>query len=87
VALDHKRGWDLLIHRLVGDYAVLGAGEASFAPLKALDASPQDMEFLTNLFRGCIGGEMTEEEGRRLTIGFFCSKVRKTTRASAVVQA
>jgi type IV secretion system protein VirB4 len=69
VALDHKRGWDLLIHRLLGDYAVLGAGEASFAPLKALDGSPRNMEFLTDLFRGCIGGKMTEEEGRRLAIG------------------
>ncbi len=69
VALDHKRGWDLLIHRLHGDYAALGAGEAAFAPLKALDGSPRNMEFLTDLFRGCIGGKMTEEEGRRLSIG------------------
>jgi type IV secretion system protein VirB4 len=52
-----------------GDCAVLGAGEPHFAPLKALDASPRNMEFLTDLFRGCIGGVMTEEEGRRLAIG------------------
>ncbi len=69
VALDHKRGWDLLIHRMGGDYAVLGAGEPHFAPLKALDASPRNIEFLTDLIRGCIGGRMTEEEGRRLALG------------------
>jgi type IV secretion system protein VirB4 len=71
VALDHKRGWDLLIHRLGGDYAVLGAGEPHFAPLKALDAAPRNIEFLTELIRGCIGSDpgMTEEEGRRLALG------------------
>ncbi len=69
VALDHKRGWDLLIHRMGGDYAVLGAGEPHFAPLKALDAAPRNIEFLTDLIRGCIGGKMTEEEGRRLALG------------------
>jgi type IV secretion system protein VirB4 len=69
VALDHKRGWDLLIRRMGGDYAVLGAGESHFAPLKALEATPRNLEFLTDLIRGCIGGKMTEEEGRRLAIG------------------
>ena len=69
VALDHKRGWDLLIHRMGGDYAVLGAGEPHLAPLKALDAAPRNIEFLTELVRGCIGGKMTEEEGRRLALG------------------
>lgn len=69
VALDHKRGWDLLIREMGGDYAVLGAGEPNFAPLKALDASPRNMEFLNDLIRGCIGGSITEEEGRRLSIG------------------
>ena len=69
VALDHKRGWDLLIHRLGGDYAVLGAGEPHLAPLKALDASLRSLEFLSDLIRGCIGGRMTEEEGRRLALG------------------
>jgi type IV secretion system protein VirB4 len=69
VALDHKRGWNLLIHRMGGDYAVLGAGEPHFAPLRALDASPRNMEFLVELVRGCIGGAITEEEGRRLTLG------------------
>ena len=69
VALDHKRGWDLLIHRMGGDYAVLGAGEPHFAPLQALDGSSRNMEFLIDLIRGCIGGAMTEEEGRRLALG------------------
>ncbi len=67
--LDHKRGWYFLTRHMGGDYAVLGAGEPHFAPLKALDASPRNLEFLTDLFRGCIGGVMTEEEGRRLAIG------------------
>ncbi len=67
VALDHKRGWQFLIQRLGGTYAVLGAGRASLAPLKALDAQPHNIDFLTTLIRGCIGGEMTEEEGRRLS--------------------
>ena len=42
---------------------------AALAPLKALDASPRNIEFLTELIRGCIGGKMTEEEGRRLALG------------------
>lgn len=69
VALDHKRGWKFMIEHINGDYGVLGAGVPNFAPLKALDASPRNMEALTELYRGCIGGVMTEEEGRRLTIG------------------
>jgi type IV secretion system protein VirB4 len=69
VALDHKQGWSLMIRQMGGDYAVLGGGEPHFAPLKALDATPRNKEFLTDLIRGCIGGRMTEEEGRRLTLG------------------
>lgn len=69
IALDHKRGWKFMIERMGGPYSVLGAGEANFAPLKALDASPRNLEFLIAMFRGCIGGTMTEEEGRRLVIG------------------
>jgi type IV secretion system protein VirB4 len=69
VALDHKRGWKFLIGHLHGDYAVLGAGQPNFAPLKALDGSEGNIEFLTTLLRGCIGGTMTEEEGRRLALG------------------
>jgi type IV secretion system protein VirB4 len=69
VALDHKQGWRFLVDRMGGDYVVLGLGEPHFAPLKALDGSPRNVEFLTDLVRGCIGGEMTEEEGRRLSLG------------------
>jgi type IV secretion system protein VirB4 len=69
VALDHKQGWRFLFDRMGGDYAVLGAGEPHFAPLKALAPSPRNIEFLTDLLRGCIGGQMTEEEGRRLALG------------------
>lgn len=68
VALDHKQGWRFLIQRLGGIYAVLGAGRPSLAPLKALDAKPHNIDFLTTLIRGCIGGQMTEEEGRRLSV-------------------
>jgi type IV secretion system protein VirB4 len=69
VALDHKQGWRFMVDRMGGDYAVLGLGEPHFAPLKALDAAPRNIEFLTELLRGCIAGEMTEEEGRRLSLG------------------
>lgn len=67
-ALDHKRGWKFLFDELGGSYAVLGSGQPHLAPLKALDASPHNIDFLTTLLRGCIGGTMTEEEGRRLSI-------------------
>lgn len=78
VALDHKRGWDFLIHEMGGDYAVLGAGEANFAPLKALNGDPANMEFLTGLIRGCIGGTMTEEETRRLAVGLSIIMIMPT---------
>ena len=69
IALDHKRGWQFIIGKMGGDYAVLGGRRPNFAPLKALDTAPQNMEFLVDLIRGCIGGRMTEEEGRRLNVG------------------
>ncbi len=73
IALDHKRGWELLIRAMRGQYAVLGAGQPHFAPLKALDAAPRNIEFLTELLRGCIMIEsdeaLTPEEDRRLTLG------------------
>lgn len=73
IALDHKRGWELLIRAMGGEYAVLGAGQPHFAPLKALDASARNMEFLSELLRGCIlmegGGPLTPEEDRRLALG------------------
>jgi type IV secretion system protein VirB4 len=69
IALDHKRGWDHLIRRLGGDYDVLGGGRSVFAPLRALSDTPANREHLVDLYRGCIGGTMTEEEGRRLSVG------------------
>jgi type IV secretion system protein VirB4 len=73
IALDHKRGWELLIRSMNGAYAVLGAGQPSFAPLKALEPTPRNLEFLTELLRGCIlmgsGPDLTPEEDRRLALG------------------
>lgn len=73
IALDHKRGWEILIRGMGGGYAVLGQGRAHFAPLRALSNSPFNIEFLIELFRGCIrqGGwrDLTEEEDRRLALG------------------
>lgn len=69
VALDHKRGWKFLIQKMEGDYGELSNGQPLFAPLKGLDNSPNNMVALNELFRGCIAGTMTEEEGRRLHIG------------------
>jgi type IV secretion system protein VirB4 len=72
IALDHKRGWELLIRSMGGQYAVLGAGQPHFAPLKALEATPRSLEFLTELLRGCImmenGDPLTPEEDRRLAL-------------------
>ena len=72
IALDHKRGWEPLIRGMGGEYAVLGAGQPHFAPLKALDASPRNMDFLSELLRGCIrqdgGPALTPEEDRRLAL-------------------
>ena len=73
VNLDHKRGAHPLVLALGGSYSVLGAGEANFAPLKALDADALSLEFLTDLLRGCIRMEgwrpLTDEEDRRLALG------------------
>ena len=73
IALDHKRGWEMLFRAMGGDYAVLGGGQPNFAPLKVLDSTPKNIEFLTELLRGCImlgGGEqLTPEEDRRLALG------------------
>lgn len=69
VALDHKRGWQFLFERMGADYGVLGNGVPNFAPLKALDRTPANLVALNELYRGCIGGKMTEEEDRRLAIG------------------
>lgn len=72
IALDHKRGWEILIRSMGGAYATLGAGEPHFAPLKALDGSPRNLDFLTDLLRGCMildgGAALTPEEDRRLAL-------------------
>lgn len=69
VALDYKRGMRFMIERMGGDYGELGSGLPLFAALKELDNNTVNMVALNQLFRGCIGGSMTEEEGRRLHIG------------------
>jgi type IV secretion system protein VirB4 len=69
IALDHKRGWKFMIKKMGGDYGEFGNGQALFAPLKELDATPDNLVALNQLYRGCIGGTMSEEESRRLTIG------------------
>lgn len=73
IALDHKRGWHPLILHLGGRYTVLGNGEPMFAPLRALTNTPGNLNFLYELFRGCImqGGwrDLTSEEDRLLVMG------------------
>lgn len=73
IALDHKRGWDVLIRHLGGRYTVLGGGKPMFAPLKAMEPSEENITFLFDLFRGCImqGGwrDLTPEEDRLLSLG------------------
>jgi len=73
IALDHKRGWNLLIRALRGRYTVLGTGEPMFNPLKALTDTPSDIAFMTDLCRGCIlsdhGSELRPDQDRRLALG------------------
>jgi len=66
IALDYKRGWELLFRAMDGDYSVLGDGEPHLAPLKALEATPKNITFLGDLIRGCIRQELSGEEDRRL---------------------
>ncbi len=72
-ALDHKRGWQMLISAMGGRYSVLGGGEPNFAPLKSLSDKPDDVAFLMDLIRGCIMsdgfGELTAEQDERLALG------------------
>ena len=69
MGLDHKEGWRRLFERLRGDYAALGGGEPHCAPLKALEPTPYNIEFLTELIRGLRGDQMSEEDERRLALG------------------
>jgi type IV secretion system protein VirB4 len=72
IALDHKRGWETLIRGMGGSYAILGNRQPYFAPLKGLANTPQNLDHLYSLIRGCIqmGGwrELTSEEDRRLSL-------------------
>jgi type IV secretion system protein VirB4 len=68
IALDYKRGWELLFRAMEGDYSVLGDGEPHLAPLKALSATPKNLTFLGDLIRGCIRRDLDDEEDRRLRL-------------------
>lgn len=71
-AIDHKRGWEVLFRSMGAPYGILGAGRPVFSVLKALDASERNVEFLTELFRGCIMQDdyvPDDEESRRLPMG------------------
>lgn len=73
IALDHKRGWQILFRALGGTYAVLGTGEPMFSPLKALSASPEDCGHIFDLLHGCImadgGPKLSPDMERRLALG------------------
>jgi type IV secretion system protein VirB4 len=69
MALAHKGGWKPLFEHLGGAYAALGDRVPHISALKAFSPTPANMEFLLELLRTCIGGTMTEEEGRRLALG------------------
>lgn len=73
IGLDHKRGWNALTLALGGSYSILGDGEPSFAPMKALPNNKSTREFLDLLLRFCIqqGGwrDFTAEEDHRLALG------------------
>jgi len=73
VGLDHKQGWRVLFGHLGAPYAVMGGGNPMFAPLKGLEPTPSNLDFLLDLLRGCIvqGGwrDLTPEEERLLALG------------------
>lgn len=69
IGLDHKRGWQFLMEELGGAYGVLEQGRPCFAPLKALPLNARTYAFMLRLLRGMIGGKMSEEENRALSLG------------------
>lgn len=73
IGLDHKQGWRVLFGHLGAPYAVMGGGQPMFAPLQALTPTPGNLDFLFELFRGCIrqGGwrALSPEEERLLALG------------------
>ena len=72
VYIDKDRGAEICIRALGGRYLQL-RNPTNLAPLKALDATPDDLNFLAQLIRGLIvsGSDytMTPEEDRRLAVG------------------
>ena len=72
VYIDKDRGAEICIRALGGRYLQL-RNPTNLAPLKALDSTPDDLNFLWQLICGLIvtGGEytMTPEEERRLSVG------------------
>jgi type IV secretion system protein VirB4 len=72
VCWDKDRGLKMLCHALGGVYAEL-RNPTGLAPLKRLTSSAEDIQFLTELIRGCImadgGIGLTPEEERRLRLG------------------
>jgi type IV secretion system protein VirB4 len=73
VFFDKDRGGEILARALGGTYLVLPAGVPSgLAPLRALDASPANIEFLKRLVTTLIaseGGDLTPDVDRRLEQG------------------
>ena len=73
VFFDKDRGGEILGRALGGTYLVLPSGVPSgLAPLKALDASPGNIEFLTRLVTSLVTGDgeaLTPDMDRRLRQG------------------
>jgi len=73
VLFDKDRGGDILSRAVGGKYLVLPSGEPSgLAPLKALDNSPANIEFIKELVKGLvieIGKNISPEDERRLGLG------------------
>jgi type IV secretion system protein VirB4 len=73
VLFDKDRGGELWVRASGGAYLVLPSGERSgLAPLKALDASPANVEFIKDLVTALVmepGKDMLPEDERRLEMG------------------
>jgi len=73
VLFDKDRGGDILSRAVGGTYLVLPSGEPSgLAPLKALDATPANVEFIKELVKALVmepGRDMLPEDERRLELG------------------
>jgi type IV secretion system protein VirB4 len=74
VFFDKDRGGEILARAVGGSYLVLPSGRPSgLAPLKALDGSPENIEFLTRLVKSLIVAdgtyELTPDDDRRIAMG------------------